>query len=174
MKKTASIIRTENKNKGQKGQSNHSMQNVVARNNELEDMLKRTLADYQNLERRVEGERKILSRLSAIILIEKFLPVLDNLENAQKHLNDEGLEMVIKQFKEILDQEGVEEIPAQGQDFDPNLHEAVETTEGENANKIVKVLTKGYKIEDRVIRPAKVMVERKKEESKENQEENYV
>lgn len=134
----------------------------VVKNHELEERLKRALADYQNLEKRVEEERKLLSKLSASLLIEKLLPVLDNLENAQGHLKDEGLEMVIKQFKEIFAQEGVEEIAAKGSQFNPNLHEAVETQEGDSDNTIVKVLTKGYKIEDTVLRHAKVIVTKKK------------
>lgn len=131
------------------------------RNQELENQLKRALADYQNLERRVEEERRLLSTLSSAILIEKFLPVLDNLENAQAHLADQGLEIVIKQFKDILTAEGVSEIQADGQQFDPKLHEATEVQEGENDNMIVKVGRKGYKLNDRVIRPAQVIVARK-------------
>lgn len=129
---------------------------------ELEDQLKRALADYQNLERRVEQERKLLSQLSAALLIEKLLPVLDNLENAQKHLADEGLEIVIKQLKDVLTSEGIAEIQAEGRQFDPKLHEATEVTEGENDNVVVKVTRKGYKINDKVIRAAQVVVERKK------------
>lgn len=125
---------------------------------DLENRLKRTLADYQNLERRIEEERKLLSRLSSVLLIEKFLPVLDNLENAQKHLNDQGLELVIKQFTDILTTEGVEEIQAEGHDFDPKFHEAIEAEDGEVDNKVVKVVAKGYIIEDKVVRPAKVVV----------------
>lgn len=136
---------------------------VVAKNQELESMLKRTLADYQNLERRIEEERKQLSKLSALLLIEKLLPIADNLESAQNHIQDQGLAIVIKQFKDILTSEGVEEIQAEGQSFDPNFHEAVEIQQGREDNKIVKVLTKGYKIEDKVIRPAKVVVERKED-----------
>jgi len=147
--KTAQTIDTENKDKKQQV-------------TDLEDQLKRALADYRNLERRVDEERKLLSQLSSIILIEKLLPILDNLESAQKHLNDQGLEMVIKQFKDILTQEGVEEILAEGADFDPKLHEAIEVIEGRNDGKIVKVVAKGYKINDKVIRPAKVAVERTK------------
>lgn len=128
---------------------------------ELEDRLKRTLADYQNLERRIEEERRLLSRLSSVLLIEKFLPVLENLESAQNHLNDQGLELVIKQFKDILATEGVEEIAAEGQEFDPKFHEAIEAQVGEEDNKVAKVLTKGYKIEDKVIRPAKVVVSKR-------------
>lgn len=132
-----------------------------SKHEELENQLRRTLADYQNLERRIEEERKLLSRLSAALLIEKLLPVLDNLENAQKHLADPGLELVIKQFKETLESEGVAEITAEGQEFDPNLHEAIEAETGEEENKVVKVVAKGYKIEDKVIRPARVVVSKR-------------
>lgn len=128
------------------------------REQELEIQLKRTLADYQNLERRIEAERKLLGELSTIVLIEKFLPILDNLENAQKHLNDQGLALVIKQFNDTLTSEGVVEIVSEGQDYDPNLHEAIETVEGSEDGKIMKVLAKGYKMGDRVIRAAKVSV----------------
>jgi len=136
--------------------------NSVAGVRQLEDQLKRALADYQNLEKRIEEERKLLSKLSASLLIEKMLPILDNLENAQSHLKDEGLEMVIKQFKDILDQEGVEEILAIGSQFDPQIHEAVETQEGEKEDLVVKVITKGYKIENTVLRPAKVIITKAK------------
>ena len=136
-----------------------------AKNEQLQDMLRRTLADYQNLERRIEEERKQLSKLSALLLIEKLLPIADNLESAQDHIQDEGLAIVIKQFKDILTSEGVEEIQAEGQTFDPNFHEAVEIQQGREDNKIVKVITKGYKIEDKVIRPTKVVVERSQAES---------
>lgn len=129
---------------------------------DLEDQLKRALADYRNLERRVEEERKLLTQLSSVILVEKLLPILDNLENAQAHLKDEGLEMVIKQFRSVLATEGIEEIEAQGAQFDPHLHEAVEVVEGPDEGRVVKVQTKGYKINDKVIRPAKVVVSRKK------------
>ena len=134
---------------------------IDQRHKDLEDQLKRALADYQNLERRVEGERKLLTTLSSAILIEKFLPVLDNLESAQKHLNDEGLEIVIKQFKDILASDGVSEIQAEGREFDPKLHEATEVRKGDNDNMVVKVQRKGYKLNDKVIRPAQVTVERK-------------
>lgn len=135
---------------------------TIDKHQELENQLKRALADYRNLERRVEEERKLLGTLSSAILIEKFLPVLDNLENAQVHLNDQGLEIVIKQFKDILADEGVLEIAAEGAQFDPNLHEATVVIEGQKDNVIVKVTRKGYKINDEVIRPAQVVVERKK------------
>lgn len=145
---------------------------------QLQDRLKRALADYQNLEKRVEEERKLLSRLSASLLIEKLIPVLDNLENAQSHLKDEGLEIVIKQFKGILVSEGVEEIAAVGSQFNPHLHEAVEAQVGDQDNLVIKVIAKGYKIEDTVIRPAKVIISKKSagqqiDKSKKSEEHNF-
>ncbi len=137
---------------------------------ELENQLKRTLADYQNLERRIEEERRLLSRLSAALLIEKLLPILDNLESAQQHLNDQGLELVIKQFKETLQNEGVQEIEAQDQEFDPKYHEAIDSEPGDIDNKVTKVVTKGYKIEDKVLRPSRVIVTKK--DNNINQNEN--
>ncbi|KKS04787.1 nucleotide exchange factor GrpE [Candidatus Curtissbacteria bacterium RIFCSPHIGHO2_12_41_11] len=131
-----------------------------SKSKQLEEQLKRALADYQNLERRVEEERRLLGQLSSAILIEKFLPVLDNLENAKKHIDDQGLEMVINQFKDVLKTEGVEEIVAEGTKFDPNLHEATEVAEGQNDGIIARVIRKGYKINNKVIRPAQVIVER--------------
>lgn len=137
---------------------------------ELEGRLRRALADYQNLERRVEEERKSLLKLSALLLIEKFLPVLDNLESAQVHLQDEGLEIVIKQFKDILAAEGVEEIEAIGSEFNPNFHEAIETEQGEKDNMVSKVVNIGYKIEDKVIRPAKVIVSKRNDHPRESED----
>lgn len=140
---------------------------TIEKHQELENQLKRALADYQNLERRTEEERKLLAQLSAALLIEKLLPVLDNLENAQKHLNDEGLELVLKQFKDVLTLEAVEEIPAVGLTFDPKLHEATEVVEGENDNTVVKVVRKGYKINNKVLRPVQVVVARKQNQETE-------
>jgi molecular chaperone GrpE len=132
----------------------------------LENQLKRALADYHNLERRVDEERRLLAQLSSAILIEKFLPVLDNLENAQKHLNDQGLEIVIKQFKNVLTEEGVEEIAAEGAQFDPHFHEATEVVESQKDGLVVKVIRKGYKIDSKVIRPAQVAVGKNKVDQK--------
>ena len=146
--------------------SKKQLPKIDSKSKQLEEQLKRALADYQNLERRVEEERKLLGQLSSAILIERFLPVLDNLENAQKHLKDEGLEMVIKQFRDVLRSEGVEEIEAQGSKFDPNLHEATAVVEGQNDGMIAKVIRKGYKINSKVLRPAQVAVERQQIDQK--------
>jgi molecular chaperone GrpE len=130
---------------------------------QLEDQLKRALADYDNLKKRAEEERHNLVKFANTVLIVKFLDVLDILEEAQKNLNDPGLELVIRKFKEILASENIEEIEAKDKDFDPNHHEAVSVIDGETNNQVVEVLQKGYQIAGRVIRPARVKVTRKAE-----------
>jgi len=164
VKKPATAEGTEKKHEDTESKSvrssKSSASSVVAK--DLEHQLKRALADYQNLERRIDEERRLLSHLSSALVIEKLLPVLDNLENAQKHLKDEGLEIVIKQFRDVLKTEDVSEITAEGSPFDPNFHEAVEILESDKDGIVLKVLAKGYKINDKVLRPAQVAVGRTK------------
>lgn len=131
---------------------------------ELEDVknqLKRALADYSNLQRRVEEDKKILVKFANARLLVKLLDILDILESVQKTLKDEGLHLSIKKFKEVLLSEGVQETNSQGKDFDPNLHEAVEVVSGDKNDKVVEVLTKGYSFEDKILRPARVKVSKK-------------
>ncbi len=125
---------------------------------ELENQLKRVLADYQNLEKRVAQEQRdrILKANKDLIL--KLLPVLDNLYLANQHLKDEGLTLSIQEFLKVLDQEGVKEIGStKGVQFDPNLMECVRVVEGEDG-KVVEEVRTGYKMYDKIIRPAQVIV----------------
>ncbi|OGY21299.1 MAG: nucleotide exchange factor GrpE [Candidatus Woykebacteria bacterium GWB1_45_5] len=132
----------------------------------LEHQLKRALADYANLQKRVEAEREQTIRFGERTLLTKFLPVLDTLETVNKIAGKDssnvrkGLELVLEQFKKILKEEGVEEIEAAGH-FDPRVHEAVEIVAGKKDNKIVEVVGKGFQIGERVLRPAKVKVAKK-------------
>ena len=128
--------------------------------NEFEEKYLRALADYQNLERRIEREKDLLIKIASSVLVIKLLPVLDNLERAQVHLKDPGLEHVIRQFKEALATEGVSEVETNG-DFDPTLHEAITHGDGPEG-KILEVLEKGYKLGDRILRPAKVKIGKSK------------
>ncbi|HET7713325.1 MAG TPA: nucleotide exchange factor GrpE [Patescibacteria group bacterium] len=128
---------------------------------ELEEKYLRALADYQNLEKRVEREKDNFVKFANTVLILKMLPILDNLERAGAHLKDQGIDLVIKQFKEALSSEGVTEIRPAGSDFDPELHEAVEKVSGEE-DKVIDIVQSGYKMGDKVIRPAKVTVGGKK------------
>src|SRR5581483_1809746 len=130
---------------------------TAPQNEDLEEKYLRALADYQNLEKRVAREKESFVKFSNAILILKMLPVLDNLERANEHLKDQGIELVIKQFKDALSSEGVTEIEAEGQQFNPEHHEAVEKVQGEEG-KVVKVTERGYKMGDKVIRQAKVTI----------------
>lgn len=125
---------------------------------ELESQLKRALADYSNLQKRSEEEKKIFVKFANIVLINKFLDVLDNLEEAQKTLHSQGLDLVVKKFKDALASEGVKEIAAVGTDFNPNHHEGIAMVAGKKEGEIAEVLQKGYEIDGKVIRPARVKV----------------
>lgn len=125
---------------------------------ELEAQLKRALADYANLQKRSEEEKKAVVKFSNAILVSKFLEILDHLEEAQKTINSDGLALVIKKFKDLLNSEGISEIQTEGISFDPNKHEGVATVSGEKDGEIAEVLQKGYELDGRVIRPARVRV----------------
>lgn len=126
----------------------------------LKAMLARALADYDNLSKRVEREREVLGKMASIGIITKLLPVLDMLENAQKHLQDQGLAIGIGEFINVLKDEGISVInPSVGDEFDENLMEAIEVVEGEEDNKVSEIVLGGWKFNDgQVIRHAKVKV----------------
>ena len=128
---------------------------------------KRALADYQNLEKRVTEGRAEMASWAATNLIEKLLPSLDYLEQALSGASDEekksgwfkGVEMAVRALTDSLRNEGLEQIGADGQ-FDPSLHEAVDTRVGDE-QKILEVTRKGYRLNGKVLRPALVIVGRK-------------
>jgi molecular chaperone GrpE len=124
---------------------------------EAEDKWKRALADYHNLEKRIVKEKESFVRFSNAQLWGKLLPIMDDLEAAEKHLKDQGLSLTLNKLKEVLKSEEVLEIKAQGEDFNPHLMEAVEMVEGPK-DKVMEVLSKGYLLGEKVLRPAKVKV----------------
>ncbi len=130
---------------------------------EMTELAKRTMADMQNLKRRQDEERKVITKMANMDLILTLLPVIDNMDRALEHAPKEadkwveGMEMNIKQLKKIFLESGVEEIEALNQPFNPELHEALAQGPGEK-EKVVEVFEKGYKMGNRVIRHAKVKV----------------
>lgn len=125
---------------------------------ELEDQVRRSLADYQNLEKRTRDERVSWIKKANKDLILRLLPVLDTLNLANQHVKNEGLGLSIKQFLDILRNEGVEKIETVGQDFDPGTMEGVGIIEGEEG-KVVQEVRSGFKYENEaVLRPAQVLV----------------
>ena len=125
----------------------------------------RAAADYQNFKRRVEEERGEVARLANAALVINMLPLLDDLDRALRNVDAhlagltwvDGIRLIFRKFQALLDMAGVEEIAADGETFDPSVHEAISEAPGE-PNKVVSVVQKGYKLGDRVIRPAMVIV----------------
>lgn len=136
----------------------------MARRNEIEELTnrwKRALADYQNLEKRYTREKADFVAYAGSNLILKLLSVLDHLQKVKSYLKDEGLEIALREFKRVLEEEGLGEIEAVGKDFDPLSMEAVETVRSDKVGKVVEEVTKGYQLKGKVIRVAKVKVGRK-------------
>ena len=123
----------------------------------LENQLKRALADYQNLEKRINGEKSEWIKLANKDLLLRLLPGLDSLILAERHTKDEGVKLSIKHFLDSLEEVGVKKIETEGKDFDPNLMEAVGTISGDEG-KVVEEVRAGYTLFGSVLRPAQVIV----------------
>ena len=125
----------------------------------------RAAADYQNFKRRVEQERSEVAQMANVAMLINLLPLVDDLEralgNVDSHLAGltwlDGIRLIHRKFQALLEMNGVTEIPADGQAFDPNLHEAVMFSDGEEG-KVTSVVQKGYMLGGRVLRPAMVVV----------------
>ncbi len=124
---------------------------------ELTNNWKRALADYQNLQKRYEKEKIEFAQYANGTLVLKLLSTLDYLEKVQGYLKDDGLDLAVKEFKNVLTDEGLKEVEAQGKKFNPEEMEAVEKVDGEE-EEVIEVLIKGYRLKDKLIRPAKVKV----------------
>lgn len=145
------------------------------------DSWKRAQADFINYKRRTDQERLETGKYANTQLILSLLPILDDLERAFNSITPrieklewaEGIKLIERKLKATLAAEGVSPIKAIGEPFDPNLHEAVMHSKGEEG-KVVQELRKGYKLYDKVIRPSNVVVgngeplEEQKEEDQQN------
>ena len=134
----------------------------------------RLMAEFQNFKRRAAKEKTDIHAFANERIVSDLLPVLDNFERAlgqeaEASENEElknyakGMELIFEQLKAALEKAGVKEIEALGEDFDPNVHNAVMTEETDEYEdgKISKVMQKGYKLNDRVVRPSMVAVNKK-------------
>ena len=125
----------------------------------------RAVADYQNLQRRAQEERAEFGRYQLTASVLNFLPVLDDLERAvetehadiRDHPWVEGVRLVMQKFHGVLESAGVTEIHALNQPFDPAKHEALGSAPGPDGT-VVRVLRRGYALNDRVLRAAMVLV----------------
>ena len=136
--------------------------------NELEettDRLKRLMAEFDNFKKRSAKEREGLYNSLLSDIVSSFLPVVDNLEKAvnsttQDEGYKQGVELVLKQFMDVLNSLGVKEIEGVGSTFNPEYHEAVSSVQDEalGEKEVKEIFRKGYKIGDKVIRHAMVVV----------------
>ncbi|WP_373192036.1 nucleotide exchange factor GrpE [Pediococcus acidilactici] len=143
------------------------IEKITAERDELSDKYIRAQAEIVNMRRRNEKEQASLLKYDGQKLAKAILPALDNLERAltveAEHSEQllKGVEMVQKDLLKALKENNIAEIEADGQKFDPNLHQAVQTVPADDdhpADTVVKVFQKGYILKDRVLRPAVVVV----------------
>lgn len=143
-------------------------------NAELNEQVKRTAAEFQNFRRRQEEEAKRVKVRLREDILRSFLPILDHLDRTLQAVKQggsletltQGVELIDKDVKKIFEEHGLKAIPAQGETFDPALHQAVmmqETNEVPDQT-IMAELQKGYQLEDRVLRPSMVQVARNLED----------
>ncbi|MFH1455991.1 MAG: nucleotide exchange factor GrpE [archaeon] len=134
---------------------------------ELTEQLQRVQAEFENYQKRVQREKEDLIKFSKENLITDLLETLDNFERAldsiEKSNNNEeikqGINIIFKQLKQKLIQEGLEEIQAINEKFDPNVHEAIAMVDSDKEkNLIIEELLRGYKLNGKTIRPSKVKV----------------
>ncbi len=133
---------------------------------EANDKFLRTLAEYDNFRKRSQREKEAAFGDSKASVLAELLPVMDNFERAVSNkdasLEDyqKGIDMIFGQFNDIFAKLGVEAFGEKGDEFDPNIHNAVMHIEDENEkeNTVVDVFSKGYRLGDRILRPAMVKV----------------
>lgn len=142
------------------------LKEALEKADEYLDRYQRTLAEFDNFRKRTSKEKASMYDDGIRDTVLKLLPVVDNFERAIMSCQNtddsfyKGVEMILKQIKEILTSMGVEEIPAVGEKFDPNLHAAVahEDNDEYGENEIMLEMLKGYKHKDKVIRHSMVKV----------------
>lgn len=146
--------------------SKEEFDRVQKERDSLFDRLARLQAEFENFRKRNAREQSEFREYATAEAAKSFLPVLDNFNLAVKTNSDQnlrqGVELIGKQMEEVLGKMGVEAIPAQGQQFDPRVHEAIEmvdTTEVPD-HQIIEELQRGYRVKDRLLRPAMVRVAR--------------
>lgn len=127
---------------------------------DLENQLKRAVADYRNLEKRFEEEKRETLKFANKDLLLRLIPAFDTLFLAEKHVQDEGLRLTIRHLHDVLRDVGVERVKTEGEMFNPECMEAVTTGEGEE-NKVLEELRPGYALFGKIIRPAQVKVGKK-------------
>jgi molecular chaperone GrpE len=141
------------------------LEEAASKTVEYKDSWLRSQAEFQNYRKRIERDNELTYISLKGDIVKKILPVLDDLERALQNRSPEdawanGIELVARKFQNILESEGVKKIEAIGTEFDPNFHEAIshEPADGVQSGHVIGVVQNGYRIGERVIRPALVRV----------------
>lgn len=137
---------------------------------ELEEKMMRLQAEFENYKKRVVRENEMIKEKCNADAIMKIIPIVDELELAINHMDSEshkefkrGVELIYVKLRDMLKKDGVEEMKAMGESFDPFKHDALRQAEG-HEGKVIEVVQKGYYINGKILRHAKVVVGKKKEE----------
>jgi len=150
----------------------HELMDKAAKADHFQEQWLRTAADLDNFRKRAARERQDAIRFANEALLEKLLPILDNFEmalaaasapNTTVQSMQAGVSMIQQQLKATMLEAGLEEVDAAGKPFDPNLHAAISQQETADApeGQVVQQVRKGYKLRDRLLRPASVIVAKK-------------
>jgi len=139
---------------------------VEEEKNEFENLAKKTKADFENYKKKQDERKDRWQTEAERKLAEDLISVIDNFERALMAADEDssiyqGVKMVADQLYETLEKRGLERINAEGEEFDPRTHNAVETQEHEDENKVLEQKKPGYKHKDKVLRPADVVVSEK-------------
>jgi molecular chaperone GrpE len=147
--------------------SDAELQKLKAERDSLLDRLARAQAEFENARRRASKEQQDFRDYAAVDAIRPLLPVLDSFERAMQVRSEpadfrSGVELIYKQLQDALAKIGIRAIAAQGEPFDPHVHEAIEMVETSEApdHEVLEELQRGYKFKDRLLRPAMVKVAR--------------
>jgi molecular chaperone GrpE len=146
------------------------LQKLQAERNSLFDRMARLQAEFDNYRKRAAKENADFRDYAVADAARSLLPVVDNFSLALKNTSAKpedfrtGVELIHKQLQDVLQKLNVQRVPAQGQPFDPRVHEAIEMVETDEApdNHVLEELQSGYRIKDRLLRPAMVRVAKKK------------
>jgi molecular chaperone GrpE len=147
------------------GVGESELQKLKAERDSLVDRLARAQAEFENARRRASKEQADFRDYATLDAIRSLLPVMDSFERALQVKSDagdfrSGVELIYKQLQDALAKLGVREIPGKGEPFDPRYHEAIEMVETTEVpdHQVLEELQRGYKIKDRLLRPAMVKV----------------
>ena len=146
--------------------NNEELQEYKAKAEEYLNNWKRTAADFENYKKRRDRENQELMQFAQEITVVKILPTLESLEQALRNAPQdqqfqtwsEGVIKIVQQLEKVLLEMGIEKIKSLGEKFNHELHEAVEMVDGGESGKIIEEVQAGYKLNGKVIRPAKVKV----------------